>query len=82
MNLFGHLSKATRWVASSLAGKKGRDAVDKYAPVIESCVAVFIPQLEVSDGDFFNQAVKDWGHARGVPLEDLEGFLAAVKAKK
>lgn len=81
MNLLKHLTKAVRWVASSVSGKKGRDIVDKYGPLVESCLTSFIPALAIYPEDIIKAEVSGWARDRGVPLEDLEAFVAVVRQK-
>lgn len=81
MRLFGHLTKAVRWAASSVAGKKGRDIVDQYAPAFESCVAYLVPTLNMDDREFAHAAIEGWAQDRGVALEDIGAFVDAVREK-
>jgi hypothetical protein len=80
MNLLSHITKAVRWVASSISGKKGRDIVDKYGPALETCLSVLVPTLNMDDKAMARAAIEDWAKDRGVPLEDLKGFVDAVQA--
>lgn len=83
MNLFQALiKKPLRWVASSVQGKKGRDLVDKYGPIIEEATTFFAPQLAVDISDMGKSIIVDWAVAKGVPVEDAQSIADVVIKRK
>lgn len=82
MNLFKTLfTKPTRWIASSIEGKKGRDIVDKYGPLVEEAATFFLPQLTADTADVAKDIITQWAIAKGVPEDDAK-VLAGVVIKK
>jgi hypothetical protein len=79
MNLFKTLiAKPLRWLASSTEGKKGRDFVDKYEPILEKAVIAWQPQFALNSADALKGMVAGWAEDNGVPASESARFADEV----